>query len=233
MDNIISKLLSNKKMLAIICISLAVLIAGTTIGVVLLSPKNINKKYISSEDEFTYSRVIPDNLINSENTNENNSVEGLLNPSIVGINKNDFYNEIKYPVPSKVDYFIKATDHGVVANDKKDDTLALKKALDYAKSLPSSKTKKIILPSGDIDFFEGIYPNDPIYGIIIDGIDNLIIEGQNTNIYFYYAALGFKGFYIANCKNLLLTKFNVDWGTLPFVSGSVVSYNAKDRKSVV
>lgn len=188
----------------------------------------------SSEDEFTYSRLPFDQtMISSASTNETGGIEGLLNPSAVGINKNDFYNEIKYPAPTNVDYLINAVDYGVVANDKKDDTAALMAAIAFAKSQPADKTKKIVLPAGDLDFIEGFNTTDVRYGIILDSIDNLTLEGQSTNIYFYYGALGFKGFHIANCKNFLLTKVNVDWGTLPFCMGEVVSFDAASRTATV
>jgi hypothetical protein len=143
----------------------------------------------------------------------------------VGINRNDFYNEIKYRAPAVVDYKIIATDYGVKANDKKDDTVALAAALAFAKSKPADKTKKIVLPAGDIDFIEGFNALDNRFGIVIDSIDNLTLEGADTNIYFYNGSLGYKGFHIVKCKNFLLTKVNIDWGIPPYVMGTVTAFD--------
>jgi hypothetical protein len=143
----------------------------------------------------------------------------------VGINRNDFYNEIKYRAPAVVDYKIIATDYGVKANDKKDDTVALAAALAFAKSKPADKTKKIVLPAGDIDFIEGFNALDNRFGIVIDSIDNLTLEGTDTNIYFYNGSLGYKGFHIVKCKNFLLTKVNIDWGIPPYVMGTVTAFD--------
>lgn len=188
----------------------------------------------TSDDEFTYSRApLPTNIVNSASATTGNYIEGLLNPSIVGINKNDFYKEVKYPAPTVVDYKIIATDYGVIANDKKDDTVALASALAFAKSKPADKTKKIVLPAGDLDFIEGFNSLDDRYGIVIDSIDNLTLEGTNTNIYFYNGSLGYRGFHIVKCKNFLLTKVNIDWGIPPYVMGTVTAFDEIARTADV
>lgn len=185
-------------------------------------------------DSYSYTRPpLPTNLISSASSSPNTYIEGLLNASIVGIDKNSFLNEIKYKSPSTVDYVIKATDHGVIANDKKDDTIALQKAIALAKSKPATSTKKIVLPAGDLDFVEGFNSLDYRYGIVITDIDNLSFEGANTQIYFHAASLGFKGFHIVNCKNILLTKFSVDWGIPPYSMGVVESFDATAKYAVI
>lgn len=187
-----------------------------------------------NSDDVDYSRLpIPENLVNTGSSKPNNEIEGLLDASIVGIDKEKFLHEVKYPVPTKVDYIINAVDYGVKPNDKKDDTRALQAAIAEAGKKAPDKVKKIVLPAGDLDFVEGFNAIDYRYGIIIDGIDNLVIEGQNTTLYFHNGSLGFKGIHITNCNNFLFTKINVDWSKLPFSSGVLESFDETGRTAVV
>ena len=172
-------------------------------------------------------------MLDTASANDNNSVQGLLDASIVGINKENYLHEVKYPVPSSPDFVIRATDFGVVANDKRDDTVALQAAIASAKSKPADKVKVLVLPAGDIDFIEGFNAIDDTYGIVIDSIDNLILEGQDTNIYLHFGALGFRGMHVINCKNFEITKVNIDWDKVPFSMGVVESFDLSAKTAIV
>lgn len=160
------------------------------------------------------------------------ALEGLSDASAVGIDKDLFYNEIKYPVPSHVDYVIKAVDFGVKANDNRDDTVGLQAAIAAAKGKSASSTKEILLPAGDLDFVEGFNKLDYTYGIVIDGIENLTLAGQNTNVYFH-GKLGFRGLHLVSCKNFLITKINFDWGKTPFSMGTIESMDTTAKTAVI
>ena len=208
--------------------------------------KNSVSQSVSSQNQDSYSEAassMADDEWDSESdsypdttvapvADTSQQIEGLSDPSIVGINKDDFVNEVKYPVPTKPDYVFSATDYGVKANDKMDDTIGLQAAISAAKSKPSSATKVILLPKGDLDFIQGFNSIDNTFGIVIDGIDNLTIEGQDTNIY-YYGNSDMNGMEVSNSTNFLLTKVNVDWGTLPFMMGVVQSFDANSKTAVI
>ena len=193
----------------------------------------VSEEPAGEDSDYVYSRVsIPGNLISNASSSSNTVIEGLLNPSIVGIDKDQFLNEIRYPAPTTADFIIKATDYGVVVNDKKDDSVAMQAAIAACASKPADKTKLLVLPQGDLDFVEGFNPVEALYGIVIRNIDNLFVSGKDTNIYFT-GELGFRGFLVSECENFQMNGISVDWGNLPFSMGTVEAMDVVAKTAII
>ncbi|MFA5693159.1 MAG: right-handed parallel beta-helix repeat-containing protein, partial [Acholeplasmataceae bacterium] len=152
------------------------------------------------------------------NNNDLNNSPGLSNPFVVGVDKEKFNNENLYNPENEVTHVVKGVDYGMDGENSSDDTLAFYNALEYIKTLDGEFTK-LVLPSGNLDFIQGMHPENPAYGIIIKDIDNLLIEGDNTTIYFHGE---FLGVLIENSKNIYLREVNFDWGITPFSMGTII-----------
>ena len=150
----------------------------------------------------------------------------------VGIDRTKFDTEVLYSEPQQADYVFNATEHGVTADDGNDDSAALQSLIEEIRELPADKTKVIRLPAGRLDFIELKNPVDYQYGLVVDGIDNLSIVGDNTEIV-VWGTIGFFPFQFTRCKNLLFKGISVDWGNLPFVMGTVESFDLQNKKAVV
>ena len=151
------------------------------------------------------------------------SDSGLSAPWNVGVDKNSFENTVLYKsIPGKSEYVIYASQYGADGTDMYDDSLAVANAITAAKEYKAehpSQAVRIILPEGDLDFIQGKNPTDCNYAIDLSGVSDLILQGDDTNLYMYG---DMSAFHIADSKNVLITGVNVDWGRVPFSVGRVI-----------
>lgn len=214
-------------------VKLSLLCTLFLIQLILITGCSINSSDSSAINEDKLARDLIKTPFLTKLSNDISNEVGLNDARNVGIDEDKFYNEVKYPIPTEVDYVINVTDYGVIAGDNKDDTVGIQKAIEFAKNQPNEAIKKIVLPEGDITIVEGFNTNNYRYGIDIENVDNLILQGDNTNIYIYGTLSGFKGIYIKNCENFQIANVNIDWGTLPFSMGVVESSDVENKTIIV
>ncbi len=152
----------------------------------------------------------------------------------IGLSQNEFDNEVKYPVDQAAyDYVINAESFGVNGGDLYDDTAALQACIDWAAEKEENKSKLIVMPQGNVFVSEGFNPYTHEYGLVIDGIDNLTVLGNDTNLYFNSTPNEFTGIFVSECKNLKFAYINIDWATLPFSMGVVTACDIENRQITV
>ncbi len=152
---------------------------------------------------------------------------GLVNPFIVGVDQDKFENEVLYPVPSS-GIVIDAAEYGVAANDGKDDSAALQRAFAAAAAEDEDAVKVVRLPAGRIDVIEGGNGIDYGYGLVLEGLKNVVIDGNGADI-MLSCFLGMSGFYVKNCENIQFNNFTVDYTNLPYMMGKVTSFDRASR----
>ena len=130
---------------------------------------------------------------------------GLSDASNVGVDKEKFETENLYTQP-QADHVLNLSEYGAVADDQKDDTKAFEDAVAAAAELEG--VKKIVLPAGRLDFVEGKNSIDPFFAIVIKNIDDLIIEGQETEWMLHGL---FKVLNVVDCDNFFLTGISIDY----------------------
>ena len=162
------------------------------------------------------------------NSTENTSLSaaGLSNPYVVGVNKDNFENEILYDVSNDATQTVYASDYLVNGEDSLDDSKAFINLVNHLKTLNDDLTL-VILPSGDLDFIQGLNTVNLEYGIDLTGLKNVIFSGNDTNIYFYGEI---KGVLLENTENIYFRNINFDWGTAPFSMGTILENDGQTFK---
>lgn len=140
--------------------------------------------------------------------------------TINGVIKNDFENRILY---NEYDFVktINAAEYGVNGEDLKDDTLALKNAVTEAAKYIEEGLVKIKLPTGGLDFIEGMNPGNVKYAVDFSNLNNLYLEGDNTTIYLHG---DINGIYLNNSGNIYIKNINFEWGQAPYLCGMSNGY---------
>ncbi len=151
---------------------------------------------------------------------------GLSNPWNVGVNEDDLYHEEKYTVPDDIAHTINAASYGVNGTDQLDDTLAMIDIIDEVRKYQGEPTH-IILPSGDLDFIEGMNYVNRDYGLDFSNLKNVYITGDNTNLYFHGEI---KGVLLKNSENVLISGVNIDYGRPPFSVGRIIENDGQTFK---
>lgn len=151
---------------------------------------------------------------------------GLSNPYIVGVDKEKFEHEISYDLSNEAVSTVYAEDYLVNGNDSLDDSLAFINLVNHLKTLNDELTL-VMLPSGDLDFIQGLNTTNLEYGIDLSGLKNVIFCGDDTNIYFYGEI---KGVLLENTENIYFRNINFDWGTAPFSMGTILESDGKTFK---
>lgn len=158
----------------------------------------------------------------------NDGNPNLLDAGNVGVIEEQFNNERLYGAESlNITNVIDASEYGVDGSDMKDDTLALLSAINAANEYNGEGLVQIKLPEGDLDFIEQVNPIDSKYGIVLQNLKNIIISGDNTNIYFHGEM---KGFLIEGCENLYFENINLDYGVPPTSTGTIIENDGKTFK---
>lgn len=161
------------------------------------------------------------------------SIIGLSDVWNVGVDKEAFDSTVLYKNLSGMEeHVIYASEYGVNGTDMYDDSVALSNAIAAAnayKEQNPSKVVRIILPEGDLDFIQGKNPGNCNYAIDFTNANDLILQGNNTNLYMYG---DMSAFHIDESQNILITGINIDWGRVPFSMGRVIS-RSDDLMSVV
>lgn len=151
---------------------------------------------------------------------------GLNNPFNVGVDKNDFNNQILYDPSNLVTHIIDAVDYGMNGTDGLDDTLAFISIIEDVKLL-EDEFVEIKLPSGDIDFIEGMNRKNRKFGIDLSGLSNVLISGNNTNVYFHGEIMGIN---MDSCKDVYIRNINIDWGRVPYSTATILENDGKTFK---
>lgn len=151
---------------------------------------------------------------------------GLSNPWIVGVDGEAFESDESRYAPDENAKIIRVEDYGANGADRKDDTDAFGKALEAARA-ENGAPVILELPAGDFDFIEGMSAKHPDYAVVIEGIDNLTLRGDNTNLYFHGM---FKPFHLVDLENFRMTGINIDWGRVPFSMGTILETDGRTFK---
>lgn len=195
------------------------------LALILVLPTNLT---LSKRGEIDKDAKLVSSLLNSpytlEGEGELQEGAGLSNPWNVGVKKSDLESKDTVYVPS--DSIVLHTINAAVnGTDNKDDTLALKAAIAEAKTKDGELTK-IVLPKGDLDFIEGMNPDNRGYAIDMSGLRNVILQGDDTTLYMHG---DFSAINMENCENVVLTGINIDWGTPPFSTAVIQSISDNNK----
>lgn len=145
-------------------------------------------------------------------TLDGSAIQGLLKP-------------FAKPVTVSGDNAINITDFGAVADDRKDDSAAVGKAINYA---VKNKIKTITFTKGTYDFFRG--PGQSDYDVtrwvfFMQNISGLEIDGQDSTFMLH----GYQYFAIArDCRNLTFKNFKINYSE-PFFAIGKVTKLAEDK----
>lgn len=112
---------------------------------------------------------------------------------------------------------VDVTRFGAVPNDGKDDTAAILAAIEECRKLAPAI---LLFPKGQYDFFAGSNPNDKGTLFPVADIDRLTIEGNGAE-FIIHGVTGI--FRFANCQNLNIRHFTIDWDRPPFSLGKVIA----------
>ena len=205
-----------KKLLALISACAVLFCASITTG----CGKN------EGEANMGYNRAnIIRSLMLSETTTdlgENTPFVGLSDPSAVGVDAKRF-NEENYVSVNESDYdvVLNAEDFGVNANDRKDDTSALAKAVAKAKEQGAAGKKVLLkLPAGEMYFSEGMNDIERNYAVSLLNVKNVTVLGNDT----MFTIVGaMSGFHMANCESVAIKGISYDYGRAPFSVGEIIS----------
>lgn len=200
------------KLVLIICLS--ILLSGLTS---IFIRKEVQDMNLIQRD------VIQSLLLNETATDiDKNANTGLLNPSSVGVIADRFENEELVNIKeSDFNVIIDATNFGVIANDRKDDTLTMIEALAKAKEEGLKGNKVLVkLPSGRLDFVEGVNTIEREYAVSLIGAKNITILGNDTLIEISGVI---SGFHIINCENITIKGIKYDYARAPFSVGEIIS----------
>lgn len=185
----------------------------------------------SCSNNFTNTNSALSILESNEFTSDinNQDIPDLLDPSNVGVNEKQFYNEKLYSSSNLSNVItIDATNFNVNGHDKKDDTLAFINLIEEARKYMSSDNYvKIVLPEGQLDFIGQVNSIDKNYALVLKNLNNLIISGNNTEIYLHGET---KGFLIENCQNVYIENISLDYGVPPFSTGKIIENDGKKFK---
>ena len=173
-------------------------------------------------------RVIRTMMLDATQTDfgDNTPSVGLADPSVVGVDAERFNGEEVIDISESVfDVALDASDYGVIANDGKDDSAAMVVAIAAAKELGEAGRKVLLkLPSGRLDFVEGMNAVERDYALSLLGLKNITIVGNNTN---FVVSGVMSGVHIVNCENLAIKGISYDYARAPFSVGEIVSSGDK------
>ena len=153
---------------------------------------------------------------------EEHEFVGLSDVSAVGIDGERFETEeILVVNESDYDSVLNAVDYGVVADDGKDDSVCLGKAI-AAVQEASAEGKSVLLklPKGELDFVASMNEADRSCAVLLAGLKNVTVLGDDTMFTIHGAMTGVKAY---NCENLAIKGISYDYGRTPFSVGDIVS----------
>lgn len=147
---------------------------------------------------------------------------GLSDCSAVGVDMNRFATEELLEVnEADFDVVVDGAQHGMVADDLKDDSLAFDDALEAVKKAnDEGKSVLLKLPSGELDFVEGLNAADRSCAILLSDLKNVCLLGNSTMLTIHGAMVGVR---VRNCENLSIKGIDYDYGRTPFSVGKVKS----------
>jgi parallel beta-helix repeat protein len=116
---------------------------------------------------------------------------------------------------------IDITSFGAIPNDGKDDTKAVRKAIDQCRRQPGSN---LLFPPGRYDFSKEHTNNKNQMSLSFTNCQDLTIVAQQAVCVFHGLTRAF-GF--LNCPNLTIHGLVIDWDRLPFSVGRIVAAGEK------
>lgn len=173
-----------------------------------LEEKNENMKDIFTKLEST---IYTNNIIFKDDTQ--------LKPHLIGVDKERFLNEIKYPVPdvlSEQRFHVK--DYQVSPNNE-DNTPSFQSLINRLKTIDGVKV---------IYFDEGIYTFKDT--VKIEGIQDLYIVGEKTT---WMMNSWLSILEINNSEDIHLNYIDFDYAISPSISGEVVSVDKTKHEVVI
>lgn len=153
---------------------------------------------------------------------EEHEFVGLSDVSAVGVNGTRFQTEEVLSIKeSDFDTVLNAADYGVVADDGKDDSLAVMRAVAAVKSAAvEGKSVLLKLPKGELDFVESLNETDRTCAVLLSGLKNVTLLGDETLFTIHGATVGIKAL---DCENLAIKGISYDYGRTPFSVGDVTA----------
>lgn len=112
------------------------------------------------------------------------------------------------------------TDFGAAPGSRKNTFVAVEAAIHACRAKSDSGTKPVALvfPKGEYHFFnpEG---RDRVFGLWIDGLKNLTIEGDGSE-FIFHGTMGVCA--LKNCENVAIRNFSIDWEKPYIVQGNIL-----------
>ena len=111
---------------------------------------------------------------------------------------------------------IDVTSTGAVPNDGNDDTMAVLAAFEKCKAV---KASGVVFPKGQYHFKAGTNPAIPHMSLPMDGMSDVVIDGQGSELIFdgITSCFGF-----SNCDHVTVKNFIIDWARPTFSVGKIV-----------
>ncbi len=117
---------------------------------------------------------------------------------------------------------VSVANFGAVANDGKDDTAAVARAIAACVRRPGSA---LVFPKGRYDFFSAARLNPKVrYQMTIEGARKLVIDGRGSRFVFHGKTAPFQ---VADCHDITFMNFTIDWEDPVYSTGIIT--RASDR----
>lgn len=178
----------------------------------------------NSETE-TQEKTVLEQLLEAEEKQidvETNEFLGLSDVSDVGVDMERFEKEELLVInEADFDVVINGTEYGMIADDSKDDSLAVMDAIAAVREAnKENKSVLLKLPAGELDFVEGLNAADRTCAILLEDLKNVCLLGDDTMLTIHGIMLGVK---VRNCENISFKGISYDYGKTPFSVGTVKS----------
>lgn len=112
---------------------------------------------------------------------------------------------------------IDVTTLGAIPDDGKDDTLQVLAAFAKCKA---EKAGGVLFPKGRYDFHEGANPKSARISLPINGMENIVIDGQGATLIFHGITACFV---FSNCSGVTVKNLSIDWERPPFSLGVITA----------
>lgn len=115
--------------------------------------------------------------------------------------------------------------YGAFPDDGQDDLNAIKNAVLYANLFSNtSNPVNLVFEKGVYDIFP---PSETNYALVFNGVDNVVVEGNDSEIVIHNPESGFIQF--LSCMNVIFKNIRVDYNKLPFTQGKVTAIDISNK----
>lgn len=156
---------------------------------------------------------------------------GLTAPENVGVDRERFETEIRYPVAEDAAF----SSDAIFSVKKEEGTEGLLRILEAARECNRrGKQVKIKLPAGEFRLSMSGVTAGETYLLQVQGFDGLHIEGSGTTLVMENDGSQWLGFFeFSDCKNVYMQDVALDYAVAPVLAGTLTSLDTQKMEAEV